>query len=204
MPASGSPGIVGGRDADHDAGVGVALVAGILAHAVGDDAPRLGGRGHHGAARAHAEAVDRAAVRAVMHELVVGGAQPRMAGSSAVAAAVDERLRMLDAQADGERLRLDRNAALLEHLKRIAGAVADRQHDMIGRDVLAVGEHHARRPAAAVRPHVDLEVVDFALEAIFAAERLDGLADVFHHRHQPEGADVRLGDDRGSRAARRP
>ena len=39
MPASGCARIVVGRDADHDAGVGVALVARILAHAVGDHAP---------------------------------------------------------------------------------------------------------------------------------------------------------------------
>ena len=38
MPASGCPGIIGRRNADDDAGVGVALVARVLAHAVGDDA----------------------------------------------------------------------------------------------------------------------------------------------------------------------
>ncbi len=60
-PSADSP---RGVDADHDAGVGVALVARVLAHAVGDDAARLGGRRDHRAAGAHAEAVDRAAVAA--------------------------------------------------------------------------------------------------------------------------------------------
>jgi hypothetical protein len=47
------------RDAHHDAGVGVALVAAVLAHAVGDHAASFGRGGHHRATRAHAEAVDR-------------------------------------------------------------------------------------------------------------------------------------------------
>ena len=64
MPASGCARIIRRRDADDDAGIGVALVARILAHAVGHDAPRLGRGGHHRPARAHAEAVDRAAVAA--------------------------------------------------------------------------------------------------------------------------------------------
>ena len=63
-PSRGRPPVVLRRDADDDAGVGVALVARVLAHAVGDDAARLRGGRDHGAARAHAEAVDRAAVAA--------------------------------------------------------------------------------------------------------------------------------------------
>ena len=112
MPASGlgrsaEPSrVVLRRDADDDAGVGVALVARVLAHAVGDHAARLGGRGDHRAARAHAEAVDRAAVAGVVHQLVVGGAEQRVAGVRAEARAVDQRLRMLDAKADRERLGL--------------------------------------------------------------------------------------------------
>ena len=42
MPASGPchRGIILRRDADHDAGIGVALIARILAHAIGDHAAR--------------------------------------------------------------------------------------------------------------------------------------------------------------------
>src|SRR5450830_1257220 len=68
-------GIIRRRNADHDAAVGVAFVARILAHAVGDDAFRLGGRRYHGAARTHAEAVDRTAVGGMMHQLVVRRAE---------------------------------------------------------------------------------------------------------------------------------
>src|SRR5204863_4595144 len=100
------------RDADDDARVGIALVARVLAHAVGDDAARLRSRGDDRAAGAHAEAVDRAAVLRVVHELVVGGAEERMAGVLlAEAGAGDQPLRMLDAKADGERLGVHRDGA---------------------------------------------------------------------------------------------
>ena len=46
----------------------------------------------------------------------------------------------------------------------------------------------------AVPARLDLDVVDPAFETVLAAERLDGAAHVFHDGHQPEGADVRLGD----------
>ena len=72
-------------DCHHDARIGIALIARILAHAVGDHALRLGGSGDHGAAGAHAEAVDRTPVAGVMHELVVGGAKTRMTGKAAEA-----------------------------------------------------------------------------------------------------------------------
>ena len=172
MPASGSPGIVRRRDADHDAGVGIALVARILAHAVGDDAARLRGRGDHRAARAHAEAVDRAAVRAVMHQLVVGRAEQRVAGVLAEAAAVDQRLRMLDAEADGEGLRLDRDAARVQHL-RTCRARCGRPPARRDRPPDACRRPAPRRDAPRAVRVFDLEIVDAAAEAILAAERLD-------------------------------
>src|SRR5688572_8669315 len=90
------PGIVGRRYADHDTGVRIALVARILAHAVGDHPPGLGSGGDYGTARAHAKTVNRTAVGAVMHELVIGGTELRVAGVLAIARPVDQRLRMLD------------------------------------------------------------------------------------------------------------
>ena len=67
-----------------------------------------------------------------MDQLVVGGAQHRVAGAGPEAAAVDQRLRMLDAEADRERLGFDVDAAVVQHLERVARAVADRQHDVVG------------------------------------------------------------------------
>ncbi len=151
--------IVGRRDADHDPCVGVALRARILAHAVGHDAPRFGRRRHDRAARTHAEAIDRAPVAGVMHQLVVGRAQQRMPGRAfAPAAAIDQRLRMLDAHADGKRLR-----PLWPRLARASIANVsraewpDREHHMIGFDMRSVAQHHAAH--ASLSPSM-LEIVD--------------------------------------------
>src|SRR6185503_8983195 len=182
------PGIVRRRDADHDAAVGVALVARVLAHAVGDDPSRFRCCSHHRAAGAHAEAVNRAPVPAVMDQLVVGGAEQRMAGVLPVARAVDERLRVLDAKADREWLGLNMDAAIVEHLESVARAVADGQHDVVGGDAFSAGDHYA-----ANLPVVDFDISDFAAEADFTAQSMDGVAQALDHAHQPEGADVWLG-----------
>ena len=116
-----------------------------------------------------------------------------MAGAVAEAAAVDQRLRMLDAHADGERLGLDRDAALVQHLERVARAVADRQHDMIRRQC-ACHRRAPRRAPAGCRSRPRCRDRPPGSEAILAAERLDRGAQAFDHRHQPERADMRLGD----------
>ena len=48
------------------------------------------------------------------------------------AGAVDQGLRVLDAEADGEGLGFDIDAGLVQHLEGVAGAVADGQDDMFG------------------------------------------------------------------------
>ena len=106
---------------------------------------------------------------------------------------VDQRLRMLDPEADRERLGLDIHAALVQHLERVARAVADRQHQVAGGDPLAAGEHHAAHLAAGAVA-LDVDVDDLAREAVFAAQRDDVLAHLLDHLDQPEGADVRLAD----------
>ena len=60
-----------------------------------------------------------------------------------------------------------------QHLEGVAGAVADGEHDVVRRDVGAVGEHDAADVAQPVAADLDVEVVDPALEAILAAERFD-------------------------------
>ena len=189
-------------DPDHEAGVGVALVARILAHPVGDDAPDLGGRGHHRSARAHAEAVDGASVRTVVRQGVGRRAEVRVAGAGAEAGLVDPALRMLDPEADGEGLGLYVDAAGVQHLEGVAGAVAHRQHHVVGGERVAGGEAKAPHAPRAVGARLDLEVVDPAAEAVFAAEGLDGSAHRLDHGHEAEGADVGvgLGQDLGRRA----
>ena len=186
-----------GREADDDAGIGVALVARVLAHAVGHHPARLGGRGDDRAARAHAEAVDRAAVLRVVHQLVVGGAEQRMAGVLlAEPGAIDHALRMLDAKADRERLGLHRHAALVQHGEGVAGAVAEGEHDLVGAQLLGAcfGACAARDRQAANPAGLDPQVDDARAEADLAAEALDLGAHLLDHADQPEGADVRLGD----------
>jgi UDP-N-acetylmuramate-alanine ligase len=76
----------------------------------------------------------------------------------------------------------------------IARAVADRQDDVVGPDALAVGQHEATQAAAAVAGALDLEIRDPALEADLASQGLNRRAQVLHHPHQPEGADVGLAE----------
>jgi hypothetical protein len=64
----------------------------------------------------------------------------------------------------------------------------------VGRlDRFAVLQHQAAQPPAAIgAAGLDLQVHDADAEAVFAPEPLDLGAHPFHHRHQPEGADVGL------------
>ena len=181
-------GIILGRDADHEAGVGVALVARILAHAVGHDSAWLAGGRDHRAARAHAEAVDGAAIRAMVRKRIGRRAQVRVAGAGAEHGLVDPRLRMLDAKADRERLGLDMDAALVEGLEGVARRVADGEDHVIGLQRLASVQAHAPKDAL-----VEIDVRDPVLEAVFAAQLFDLLAHGLDHGHQAEGADVRVG-----------
>ena len=112
-----------------------------------------------------------------------------MAGEGAEAGAVDEGLGVLDARADRERFGLDMNAVAMQHGEGVARAVADRQHHVVGVDVLAVGQHQAADMAAGVQ----VDVFDAGVEAVVAAEGLDFGADALDHGDQPERADVGFG-----------
>src|SRR4051812_12944437 len=76
-------------DADDNAGVGVALVVRILAHAIGDDSAGLGRGGDDRTAGAHAEAVDGTSVAGVVHETVVRGTEQGVARVTAITRAID-------------------------------------------------------------------------------------------------------------------
>ncbi len=192
------------RDADHDTGVGIAFGARILAHAVGDKTARLGRRRHDSSARAHAETVDRAAIFAVMHELIVGRSKNGMLGIRTKTAGINERLRMLDAHADGERLRLNVDAAIMQHLKRIARTVAYGEHDGAGCNVSSIFQRDAARTALACGIRFNIEIGHLATEAVFAAKRFDLRAQVLDDRDEPERADVRLGRIQNFLRATRP
>ncbi len=152
---------------------------------------------------AHAEAVDGAAVLRVVDEPVVGRAEERMAGVRPEAGAVDERLRVLDAKADRERLGFEVDAALVQHRERVARAVPRRDDDVLGVDLVPLlagrcvrfARHRLHDGEAAHRAALDAEVDDARAEADLAAEPLDLVAHALDHADQPERADVRLGDE---------
>jgi hypothetical protein len=85
-------------------------------------------------------------------------------------------LRMLDAKADAERLGLDGDAAFVQHFKRVAGAVAQRQHDMIGFRILASPDSRFYLKPRNDRSSFNRIIGDPLLEADLAAQRDDLLA----------------------------
>src|SRR5450830_650299 len=176
-------------DADDDPGVGITFVARVLAHAVGDHPVWLGSRRHHGAARAHAEAVDRTTVLGVVHQLVVGRAEFRVPGVLAQARAVDQRLRVFDTETHRERLGFHVHATTVEHAEGVAGAMTQGHDHVPGVDLFAAVEDHAVQLTV-----FDQHVGHPLLEAHFTAQGDDLLAHVFHHAGQTERTDVRLAD----------
>ena len=194
-------------DAHHHAGVGVALGARILAHAVGDHPTRLGGGGHHRAAGAHTEAVDRAAVLGVMHQLVVGRAEQRVAGVPAPAGLVDHTLRVFNAKAHRERLGLHEHPSVPQQGKGVARAVSQGQHHPLCGHVevfFGVEPAHAQglHPLLAIGPGGECDAGELVFKTDLAAQRHDLLAHGLDHLDQFEGADVwvRLVEDFGRRA----
>ncbi|MCY1344625.1 hypothetical protein D9M69_306640 [compost metagenome] len=125
----------------------------------------------------------------MVHQLVVGGAEFRVAGVLAQAGLVDQRLRVLDTKAHGEGLGLDEHALAVQHAEGVARAVAQREHHMAAVDGFATGQHHALELAV-----VDQQVSDLVLEAHLSTEGDDLLAHGGDHAGEAEGADVRLAD----------
>ena len=192
LPVLGVGGQILRGDRHHQAAVGIALPAGVLAHAVGDDAALFGGGPHHQAAGTHAEAVDAAAgtgfAVAVVDQLVLGGAQPRMAGRLPPAGPVDQGLGMLDPHPDRKGLRLHGHAEAVQHREGVPGAVARRQDQMVAGDGRAVGQPHARQAPLGSVPQQQLDHV--LTETDLAPQGLDPGPQPAHHRGQLEGADV--------------
>ena len=126
----------------------------------------------------------------MVHQLVVGRAQQRIAGMLAPAHPVDHALRVLHPKANGKRFGFHEHAALPQHREGVARAVAQRQHHLVG----------AQGGCRAIVQMVDLETADMAildqqvahaaLEAHLAAERDDARAQALHHLDQLEGADM--------------
>ena len=187
-------GVVRRRYAHHDAGIGVALIARVLAHAVGHHPAWLRCGGHHRAAGAHAKAVNAATIGRMVHQLIVSRAQQRVAGMLAKPRAVNHALRVLNAKANRKRFGLHVNAALVQHGHRVARAVAECQHDVVCVHLVlrAVIQVLHRQPANATV--LNQHITDTLLKSHLAAERDDLLTHVLDHLDQFEGANVRLAD----------
>lgn len=97
----------------------------MIAHAIGHHGFGFACCGHHYTARAHAKRVHAPPAGQVQRQLVVCRAQCGMPGRRPVLGAVNERLRMLDARADGKRLLQQGEAVLMQRGQRIARTVAD-------------------------------------------------------------------------------
>ena len=125
-----------------------------------------------------------------MDELVVGGAEQRVAGVGAEArrSISDCGCSMRKPTAKG--LASMNTPACVQHLEGVARAVAERQNDVAGGDFLAARQRHAAHAAACsmCRPVTRLwKRISPPSDSISRAHVLD-------HADQPEGADVRLGD----------
>jgi hypothetical protein len=126
----------------------------------------------------------------VVDEPVVGSAEQRMAGGGTVAGAVDQRLRVLDANADRERLRLEVDPSRLQHRERVACAVTGCDDDVLGRDLrapaFAIALARALDDDAAHRAVLDRDIDDAGREPDLAAEALDLRAHPLDHRDEAE------------------
>src|SRR5262245_12014125 len=109
-----------------------------------------------------------------------------MAEGTPVLDAIDERLRMLDARADGERLGLEGDTAVVQTLVETARRVADRQHDGVAHELAAGGATYADHPTL-----VHQQIDDTVGPDIDGAARLEVGALGHEDLRQPVGSDVR-------------
>ena len=112
-------GQVGGIEGHDQTAVGVALVTGMLAHAVGHHPAFFRRSAHHKSSGTHAEAVDAAAVLGMVHQLVLGRPETRMARRLSPAGSIDQVLRMLDPHPHRKRFALQLHTDLLQHFKAV-------------------------------------------------------------------------------------
>ena len=140
--------------------------------------------------------------RALRDERVVRRPEARRErGIGSVAAAVDELLRVLDANAELERLRARDHALRGQRAQRVARAVARREHDGVGAQ-LARRRLHRADPAR--RGAIGHERLEARPEVEAHAGRLELRAQPRQHAVQAIGADVgaRVPADRLGRSAR--
>ena len=112
-----------------------------------------------------------------------------MSGSRAILTAVQPRLLLLDARADGKRLALHGRAGSKQHFKRVARRMPHGEHHAAGGN-LPIARNHARDA-----PILDPQSRERRFKPHVAAQPHDFLPYRLHHAGKPVGADVRLGVD---------
>ena len=180
-----------GVQSHNQTAVGVALVAGVLAHAIGHHPAFLRGGTHHKSSGTHAEAVDAAAVFSMVNQLVLGGPETRMARRLSPAGCVNQMLRMLNPHAHGKRFALQLHTDLLQHFEAVARGMTGSQHQMAAGNLRSIGQHHPielmRLPSAAV---AELKACHATVETHLTAEGFNPCPQATHHGGELEGADV--------------
>jgi len=133
-----------------------------------------------------------------MHsQLVFGRGQVRVVGLWAILAQIDLALPVLDPDPHGKRLGGQGNIALLQHLHRVAGTVADRQDNLRGRPGFrlvssccsqAADGQPKRRGSCGIL----LQVIQPGAERKCPAQLFDGVADRCDDPTEQIGADMRF------------
>ena len=181
-----------GFEGHHQAAVGIALIAGVLAHAVGHHPPLLRGGPHHKTARTHAEAVNAAAIAGVMNKLVFRRAKPRMARHRSPAGLIDQGLRVLDPHTNRKRFALQLHPHLIEHGETVPGRMAGRQHEVTAGQLLTIGQQKSLQAEGFLAAAgLQQQTVHTTTEAHLTPQGFDARTQATHHGGQLEGADMR-------------
>ena len=125
----------------------------------------------------------------MVYQLVISGTQQRVARMAAPARSIYHALRMLNAKADRKCLGLHGYAPVIQHGKCVACAVAQRHHDMAGRDGIPTARGRVAhlqsiqpvQPGEAARRAAQLHIHYLLPKAHFPAQRLNARTQVFHH-----------------------
>ena len=125
----------------------------------------------------------------MVNKLVVGGAEQWVAGVRPQAGAVDQCLRVLNAETDGEGFGLHEHACGMQHGEGVSGAVPEREHDLARGNEFAIFQSDALHGAV-----FNGQIGDLAPETDLATQCFDFSAHALDHADQAEGADVRLGE----------
>src|SRR5690606_19154271 len=122
--------------------IGIALIAGILTHAIGHHFVGFGGGSHHSATGTHTKAVNRTTVARVVYQFITRRPQLRVASKFSQSGFIDHALWVLDAKADSEWFGFDINTALVQPAKCVACAVSERKDDMAAKNFFAVLQNY--------------------------------------------------------------